>query len=38
VATFRLGGDRRYEQELELVRWGATWRVISAGKVREAEQ
>jgi MOSC domain-containing protein YiiM len=38
VATFRLGGERRYEQELELVRWGATWRVISAGEVREAEQ
>jgi len=36
VATFRLGGDRRYEQELGLMRWGATWRVISAGEVREA--
>lgn len=38
VASFRLGGDRPYEQELELVRWGATWRVISAGEVREAER
>jgi len=36
MATFRLGGDRLYEQELELVRWGATWRVISAGEIREA--
>lgn len=36
VTTFRLGGERLYEQELELVRWGATWRVISAGEVREA--
>lgn len=36
VATFRLGGDRPYEQDLELVRWGATWRVIFAGEVREA--
>jgi hypothetical protein len=36
LATFRLSGDRRYEQELELVRWGATWRVISAGEIREA--